>query len=94
MKHLVNRIVAAFSSNATPVDATDAPTKERSQTPLPLDESSLQHRQPKRLVKRTQFGSRRIPKKFQYFLKRSYPMYGDEPEEFTTYPPPKPTKME
>jgi hypothetical protein len=94
MKHLANRIVAAFSSSETPVDATDVLIGDESPIHLPLAESSLQPRQPKRLVKRTQFGSQRIPKKFRYFLKRSYPMYVDEPEESISYLPPKLTKTE
>jgi hypothetical protein len=94
MKLLANRIVAAFLNNETPADATDALTKDTSPTPLLSGESSSPLRQPKRLVKRTQFGSRRIPKKFRRFLKQSYPMYEDEPEEFTTYLQPKPTKTE
>ena len=88
MKHLVSRIVAKFSPNETPVDVTDVHIRDESPTHLPLDGSSLQPR-PRKSPKRTQFGSKRIPKKFRYFLNRSYPMYEDEPEESTTYLPPK-----
>jgi hypothetical protein len=49
---------------------------------------------PRKTPRRTQFGSKRIPKKFRYFHLRSVPMYVDEPEEFISYHPPKLTKTE
>jgi hypothetical protein len=93
MKQLVSRIVAKFSRSETPVDVTDVLIRDESPTHLPLEGSLLQPRQ-RKLPRRSQFGSKRIPKKFRHFLKRSYPMYEDEPGEFTTYLPPKKTTME
>ena len=61
------------------------PTEEKYMAPLNSEESSNRLQRLKKLVRRTQFGAKRIPKKFRFFLQRSYPMYEDDLEESSTY---------
>ena len=63
----------------------DAPTEEKSTAQSNLDESSNRLQRLKRLVRRTQFGAKRIPKKFRFFLQPSCPMYEDETEESSSF---------
>ena len=85
MKPSASRTVVQPSSSATPADVTDVRSRDRLLTPSLSDVSSLPN-PPRKLVRRTQFGSKRIPKKFQRSLPHSSRMSEDEPVASTMSP--------
>ena len=77
IKRLVSRFRARSSTTSTQLDALNVQCGEGSLIPLQLEEDLKKPRQ-KSSLRRTQFGSRRIPKKFRVYRSSYYPMYEDE----------------